>query len=346
MKMKDLYSWIRRSRTGDKAGGGFTTLEIVLVVALFALIVTTVVPLFKNLVGTWEAQDRKLEAVQISRVGLDKMIREFKTATAFTTAEPDKVEFKDWDDEDIEYELDGTELKREGDVLVGPVDNLHFTYYDNDGNETTDALCVYSVKVTMAVSDAEGKLSEPVTFTSRVTMRKDPTGSFALAITEINYNPPDFLKKKKPVAEQKVEWIEVYNYGDTEIDMEDWTIEDMNDSDTIKKAVGTFIIPAGGYGLIAAKNHEVDTYYTVDPGAARLELDDQAIGDELDDAGDTLTIKDADGRDVASVTYEGGWSTKGNTIERIDPESDPSEETNWEASDAHLTYTPGDENTV
>ncbi|MBU1128386.1 MAG: lamin tail domain-containing protein [Candidatus Omnitrophica bacterium] len=345
--MKDLYSWIRRSRTGHKAGGGFTTLEIVLVVGLFALIVTTVVPLFKNLVGTWEAQDQKLEAVQISRVGLDKMIRELKTATAFTTAESDKVEFKDWDDDDIEYELVTGVLTRNGDAMAGSFDSLQFTYYDSDGNETTDALCVYSVKVTMAVSDAEDKLSEPVTFTSRATMRKDPTGSFALAITEINYNPPDFPKgKKKTVAERKVEWIEVYNYGNTEIDMEDWTIEDLNDSDKIKKAVGTFIVPAGGYGLIAAKNHEVDSHYTVDPGAARLELNDQAIGDELDDAGDTLTIKDADGRTVDTVTYAGSWSTKGNTIERIDPESDPSEETNWEASDVHLTYTPGDENTV
>jgi len=323
---------------------GFTTLEIILVVALLSLLIAAVAPFFRTTIAGWELKDRQLEVLQTQRVGMDKMIRDLKSAVEFETANPTEVEFKDADENTIEYKLDGSVLERDGKSLVESVDRLSFTYYDIEGNVTTNADDVYSLKIAMTVSDTEDKVS-PSILTSWVVMRKDPT-FYKLVINEINYNPPDFPQGRRgTVAEKKVEWVEIYNYGTTQIDLDGWTIQDTNDTDQIKKDNGTFIIGAGEYGLIAAKSHEVDDHYSVDEDAVRFKLNDQKIGNQLDDGGDTITIKDADGTSVDSVTY-GNWATQGNTIERIDPEADSSQQSNWQASNLVGSYTPGSANTV
>ena len=66
---------------------GFTTLEIILVVALLSLIVVAIAPFFRTTVAGWELKDRQLEVLQIGRMGMDEMTRKLKGATSFSKAE-------------------------------------------------------------------------------------------------------------------------------------------------------------------------------------------------------------------------------------------------------------------
>ncbi|MBU1083978.1 MAG: type II secretion system GspH family protein, partial [Candidatus Omnitrophica bacterium] len=187
---------------------GFTMLEAILVVAVIAVILAAISPLFRTVVEGREKQDRQIELMQIGRVGMDDMVRNIKTATAFVTADASTLEFEDWEGTNIEYDLNGDTLEKDGDSLAEPIDSLTFTYYDSDGDITVDPLEVRSVEISMTVSDAEGK-TDPVTFTSIVAMRKDAASPSMVAINEINYNAP-----QGGVNEKKNEWIEIYNFGD------------------------------------------------------------------------------------------------------------------------------------
>lgn len=325
---------------------GFTTLEIILVVALLSLIVVAIAPFFRTTVAGWELKDRQLEILQNGRVGMDEMIKTIKTATGFDTVDADHIKFSDVNEDDVEFKLQNEVLQKKEtgtgwEALAEPVDSLTFTYYDKNGNVTSDSTQTRSVKIAMVISDSEGKV-DSVTFNSQVTPRKD-FAVYSVAINEINYNPP-----QGGASERRNEWIELYNYGESEIDLTGWTISDSANTDNLETGDGTMTISAGGYAIITANDTEVYDNYTVAESAIRLQVDDTTIGNGLGDNGDTITITDADGNNVDSVTYDEDWGGygDGDTIERKDAESAPSEPSNWEASSETGTYTAGSANSV
>ncbi|MCP4653551.1 MAG: hypothetical protein GY858_09270 [Candidatus Omnitrophica bacterium] len=321
---------------------GFSLLEVILVVTLLGLIVTAIYPFFGTTVSGWEVKDRQTEVLQIGRAGMDDIIRSLKGATTFSTAKANEIKFEDVDGDDVKYKLSKGVVELNKVALIEPVDSLTFTYYDQDGAETSDKSSVRLVKIALVISDSESKVS-PVTFSSIVMPRKDYL-AYSLAINEINYNP---VVGKKSKEEQK-EWVEVYNFGTTSVDLDGWTIEAGGKTDSIgawKK--GTTIIPSGGYAIIVAKSSTVFDDYTYDGDAIRLMTDDSKIGNKLGDNSDTIVITSA-GTVTDTVTYDDAWGgdEDGDTIERIDETANPSTSSNWEASSDTGTYTAGAENTT
>ncbi|MGB2600253.1 MAG: lamin tail domain-containing protein [Candidatus Omnitrophota bacterium] len=340
-KEKNILIRYTRSLTG------FTILEIILVIGLLSLIVVAIAPFFRTTVEGWDVKDRQLEVMQHGRVGMDRMVKTIKSAKQFSAANASDIGFMDADDTEIEFRLNGGALEeRQGgsgpwDDLSEPVDSLSFTYYDKDGNTTTSAASVRSVKIAMTVSDSEGKVSS-VTFNSQITPRKD-FATTQLAINEINYNAPGSGSN-----ERKREWVELYNYGTTDVDLTGWQLSDSGATDDLQQGNGTMIVPAGGYAIITANPTDVYSYYTVDPSAIRIEVDDSSIGNGLSDKSDTITILDPLGSSVDVVTYDDAWGGDGDgdTIERKDETQLPSDPSNWEASSDTATYTAGTTNTV
>ncbi|MGB3242484.1 MAG: lamin tail domain-containing protein, partial [Candidatus Omnitrophota bacterium] len=244
-KEKNILIRYTRSLTG------FTILEIILVIGLLSLIVVAIAPFFRTTVEGWDVKDRQLEVMQHGRVGMDRMVKTIKSAKQFSAANASDIGFMDADDTEIEFRLNGGALEeRQGgsgpwDDLSEPVDSLSFTYYDKDGNTTTSAASVRSVKIAMTVSDSEGKVSS-VTFNSQITPRKD-FATTQLAINEINYNAPGSGSN-----ERKREWVELYNYGTTDVDLTGWELSDSGATDDLQQGNGTMIVPAGGYAIITA----------------------------------------------------------------------------------------------
>ena len=312
-------------------------METIFVIALLSLVLLAFAPYFRTTLRSWELEDRRFEILQNARVGMDDMVRTIRTAVSFDTINSDDFEIEDGDGNNIEFKKTGNTLRKDNTALAEPIDDLTFTYYDSDGNTTTDENEVHLVKISMTISDSEGKVS-PVTFNSYAVIRKDIAAAYELVINEINYNPP-----QSGVGERKNEWVELYNYGTTAIDLTGWTISDGVATDNLEPGNGTMVIPAGGYAIITANDTEVYTNYSVDGSAIRLQVDDNTIGNGLGDNGDVITITDASSNDADSVTYDDGWGGDGDgdTIERIDETGDSNDPDNWEASSDHGGYTPG-----
>jgi prepilin-type N-terminal cleavage/methylation domain-containing protein len=333
----------------NETKNGFTTLELLLVIAVIGLIMTAISPLFRSTMLGWELKDRQMEVMQQGRVGMEDMIRTMKTASVFAGIGTSNVDFQDADGIDIEYQLNSNELqKRTGgtgswQALTEPVDSLTFTYYDNSGNVTADIGLVYLIKIELVVSDSESKVAA-VTLSSFVMPRKDGA-SFSLIINEINYNAPG-----SGGTERRREWVEIYNYGTDDIDLTGWQISDSRNTDVLGIGPGgsTMTLPAGGYAIITANPTDVYTFYTVDPGAIRLQVPDSSIGNGLADSSEVISILDSSGNTVDSVTYDDSWGADGDgdTLERRTFDGASSAPSNWEASSDILSYTAGSGNTV
>jgi len=160
---------------GKKNKKGFTVIEVLFVVVLIAVLLAVTYPYLRAFHNGWQSADRRSEIMQNARVGLDKMARELRKASSFTSIQSSLVGFADVDGSSITYRLNSGNLERNNAVLAGPLDSLSFTYYDSSGVVTADAGDVKSVKIAMTVSESESAVS-PLSFTSTVFIRSTASG--------------------------------------------------------------------------------------------------------------------------------------------------------------------------
>ena len=149
---------------------GFTIIEVLFVVALVAVLLAVIYPYLRSFHTSWQSVDRRSEVIQNARIGMDKMVREFRQAGSFVSIQNSVITFSNVDNNSISYRLNAGNLERNSAILAGPVDSLTFTYYDASGAETAAASEVKSVKISMTVSDSEGAVA-PLSFVSMAFMR-------------------------------------------------------------------------------------------------------------------------------------------------------------------------------
>jgi len=326
----------------------YTILEILFVLTILSLIVVAIAPYFRTTIDGWEKRDRQLEMQQIGIAALDIMVREIREAKIVTTSQPTQISFKNMDSVNSGFRLSGNLLQKFITIgwtsIAEPIASLLFTYYDVKGYVTTNPSSVHSVDIEISVADSEGKIN-PLIFHDRVTIRKEEL-FYAIAINEINYYP------KPPLVQRKNEWVEIYNYGDEDIDLTGWRFGDAVDIDNLQGS-STLLLKAGGFAIITAKDTQVYTNYPEIPaGAVRLNVIDNYLGNGLsDDPGETITLYDSNGKIVDSVAYSSSWGGRGDgtTIERKDPRIMPNEAANWEISNLHggnPGRTPGFANSI
>jgi len=340
----------KRGRKGIKrrAHAGFSMIEILFVVTLLGLIVGAIAVFFRTSVESWKPRDARIEMLQNARVGMDEIIRNFKGAVEITAVSDGFIRFTSADGTDIRFRIDGNVLQKRisgtsWQSLAEPVESMILTAYDAGGAITVDPGEVRSLRISLAVADPEGQ-ADTTTVVSFVILRKDLAFSgFDVVINEINYHPP--VKKKN---ENKLEWVELYNYGGEDVDMTGCTLSDSSRTDTLEPGGTTMILPAGGYGIITANTSDVFLYYSVDPSAVWIKVDDNRIGNLLDNDVDSVTITDPGGNVIDSVEYQSSWggSGDGDTLERRSTQGGSNDPSNWEASGAYQTFTAGTMNSV
>jgi hypothetical protein len=140
----------------------------------------------------------------------------------------------------------------------------------------------------------------------------------SLVISEIHYNPADAQG-----ADADFEFIEIVNTGAAAVNLEGFTLEGI--SYTFPAGA---TIAAGEYIVIAANSaNYAGTYQTF-----------QWTAGDLDDGGETITLRDAYAQIVSEVTYDDAapWPTdaagNGPTLALIDTALDNSDPANWAAS--------------
>lgn len=155
----------------------------------------------------------------------------------------------------------------------------------------------------------------------------------AVKITEIMYNPP---------GGNAYEFLELQNTGATAVDLGSWYFDGID----YYFPPGTLFGP--GSRLVLGNNDGATGLFTSRyPGVTVFGY----FGGSLDNNGETITLKDATGRNVVSVTYNdvAPWPTTphggGYSLEIIDANGDPDSYANWKSSDV-LKGTPGQANSA
>ncbi|MFH1897985.1 MAG: lamin tail domain-containing protein [Candidatus Desantisbacteria bacterium] len=143
-----------------------------------------------------------------------------------------------------------------------------------------------------------------------------------IIINEIMYDP----------GTTSCEWVEVYNNGNTEINLSSWRFFD-GSTHTLSLDQGTWTIPAQGYAVLADNGATFTTTYGTNTGT----IIKTAMS--LSNSGDTVVLINPQGVFIGSITYSGG-NGNGKSLERTSPEG-----SEWKESQT-LGGTPGKRNSV
>jgi hypothetical protein len=144
-------------------------------------------------------------------------------------------------------------------------------------------------------------------------------GRTQIAISEINYNS-DSLNSPG-------DWIELYNYTATSVDISNWKIMDSQPINAFTIPAGTVIQPNGR--LVLAENFtKFDQRF---PGVPRI----GPLSFGLAGSGEQITLMDQNGIVKVQLTYDDSlpWSKcadgMGRTLEIINPQGNPNDPANW-----------------
>ncbi|MGF1644289.1 MAG: CotH kinase family protein, partial [Thiotrichales bacterium] len=152
----------------------------------------------------------------------------------------------------------------------------------------------------------------------KVTVIQDATPVKRIVLSEIFYNPPASLGNA-------YEFLEFYNAESTAVDLSGYAL---TQGVAFTFPSGASVAP-GAYFIVAADGSKYQA-----PGRTVF----QWSSGQLDNGGETITLADAEGRIVASVTYDDAapWPTapdgNGPSLELINLAGDNADAGNWRAS--------------
>jgi len=149
-----------------RLSAALTLLEMVIAMAIMAIIFAVIVLQFRVIQNSWDSQVGAAETLQNGRVLMDHLYRNLSKAVRITavsgSAETNGyVEFQDNDANNIRYDVNSTtnyvQFGAVGDLseLAGPVSQLQFTCYDGNDLDTpiTDVTAIRCVKVETTLSN-------------------------------------------------------------------------------------------------------------------------------------------------------------------------------------------------
>ena len=161
-----------------------------------------------------------------------------------------------------------------------------------------------------------------------------------VVINEVMYNTP---------GSPDVEWIELYNTGPDEVELDDWYFIDSNPTHPECLLMGD--LAPGEFLLIVG---DFATFTAAYPSAGPLNVNDfdpAGAGFGLSNGGEEIFLYDDDGFLVESVAYDDGGSWPGSpdgdgpSLELVNPWLNNNNATSWEGSLAN-GGTPGQVNSV
>jgi prepilin-type N-terminal cleavage/methylation domain-containing protein len=114
---------------------GLTIIELIMVITIVGILTAVSSLYIKETIDLWLFLSFRSEAVAQGRAALLRMereIRQIKNDVSVYTAEPTRFRFDDINNLNIDYQLSGSNLTRNADILASGVSALAFTYYDNN----------------------------------------------------------------------------------------------------------------------------------------------------------------------------------------------------------------------
>ncbi len=161
---------------------GVTLVELLLVVSILAIALTTIPMFTKSGDLSWRTEDNKAEVTQNALIGMDKLVRELKQSRSITDVSDSSnsqgyiqyVDRSGASEKRFQYNNGYLEYGDLGalDRLAGPIGSLKFTCYDINGNVTTVVDEIKSVMIELTT--IKDGISVPLT--SRVFIHEDIAG--------------------------------------------------------------------------------------------------------------------------------------------------------------------------
>ena len=141
-----------------------------------------------------------------------------------------------------------------------------------------------------------------------------------IIFSEINYNSPD--------SKDAGDWVELFNNGNSSVDLSGWKLKDGND-------FNEFIIPNGttlGVGQYLVLASDLMKFTSIHPTVSNVIGE---LGFNLSSTGEAIRLYDQFGRIKLTVTYDNNppWSEiadgKGGTLELLNKDADLNNPSNW-----------------
>ncbi|OGX31978.1 MAG: hypothetical protein A3D27_01995 [Omnitrophica WOR_2 bacterium RIFCSPHIGHO2_02_FULL_46_37] len=120
-----------------------TLIELIMAITIVGILTTAASMYIKETIDLWRFVTFRSEVAAQVRTALIRMgreIRQLKDALSVYTATAGRFRFDDINANNIDYQLSGSNLMRNADILAGGVSGLSFTYYDADNNAITAPL--------------------------------------------------------------------------------------------------------------------------------------------------------------------------------------------------------------
>lgn len=171
-----------------KGEGGFTLIEVVMAIVIFAVISVAIGSLLYQGSRSFEAMDIRRELTEQGSLATERLTRELRlircvsasgscapSASDITAMTSTEIRFVNMNNEGKGFRLDANALKlRRGkdatdpeDVLAANVSSLSFEYFKNDGSAAVQASEVWRVKASFTLTSG----AESIDFTASVHPR-------------------------------------------------------------------------------------------------------------------------------------------------------------------------------
>jgi type II secretory pathway pseudopilin PulG len=184
------FSFIGNSGQAGRLRGGLTIVEMVLALAIMAIVFAALLPEFRAIQNTWGSKADNAEIIQNSRILTDHLYRNITKARRITAVSNSDdtngyIEFENVDGDVLRYDIQANNYVEFGAVddelseLAGPVSSLQFTCYDafdldNPLNmRTADVNDIRSVKIQATLPNSF-RLGQDRTIAAQVYLRSNP----------------------------------------------------------------------------------------------------------------------------------------------------------------------------
>ncbi len=158
--------------------GGFTLINLLVSMGIGGIVLSAVTTTFVSQSQSYDVQEQIVEMQQNARAAMDIMTREIRMAGYSPTGaslvgvhhHTDKIHIRaditgngntNESNEDIKYSYDAANLRIERDAKAGIqpfADNIQaftMTYFDNNGNATTNSANIRQIQITITARTAE-----------------------------------------------------------------------------------------------------------------------------------------------------------------------------------------------
>ncbi len=215
---------------------------------------------------------------------------------------------------DIVMRAGGRELREHHGELLSSGDSIRVSLRAGTFSEGYDTTVVY-----VRCPDDEIATNDTVSLSF-------PVGISPLVINEINYS-------------SDIEWVELYNRGDSPFSLSGIYIEDRSGRTSVPLPDGIVLSP-DGYIVIASDSSFADRFPSVDFVAPKS-------FPSLNNSGDEVILKNHGGIKMDSVSYKPSWGGRdGRSLERVLPDVPGWEHYNWTECVDPSGSTPGHRNSV